>query len=547
MEHTPHSRTRADADSGGPLHAASLDKHNFAQATMLMQQGHLQEAQAIYQDLLQKHPDNFECTRRLGWIALQNGDYARAVDYGCRAIEIDPQSAPAHIDLGAAMYNLGHYEASLECLDLAIARDDTAAQAHNNRALALKALGKTEAALASVQKALALDADQAQAWLNLGTLQRQLDQHEDALASYDRALALQPTYAQAHLNRGNVLQDLGRLEAALAQFDRALALEPGIAQANWNKAIALLLGGNYSAAWPLYEWRWVNHQPSAPTRHERLPVWDGSAPLAGKTLLVQSEQGLGDTIQFCRYIRLLAAQGAHVVFEVDPALVKVMEAVEGVSQVALKSAPGQAPTIAADYQVLLMSLPLCFKTTVDTIPAPAKYLKAAPEHLNRWRQRLGHRRGKRIGLVWRGNPQHQNDAKRSIPLDQLLACLPPEFEYVSLQFRPNVQEQQALAAHGVLQTGDEVSDFADTAAICEQLDLVISVDTSVAHLSGALGVPCWVLLVFSPDWRWLLQRKDCVWYPKTRVYRQPQPGRWDVVMQEVTHDLLRPTASAAGL
>ena len=529
---------------GGLQPALALEQHLFDQAASLLQQGQLEQAQSLYVELLQRHPAHFDCLQRLGWIAAQSKDYALAVDYGCRAIEAKPQSALAYLDVGSAMFGLGQYQASIECLDLAISLDAKCAQAYNNRGLALKALKQPQAAEASFQTAIALDPSQAQAWLNLGTLARQLDRHEEALASYDQAIALQPGYAQAYFNRGNVLQDLGRLDEAIAHFDQALVLEPSMADVHWNKAVCLLLGGHYAAAWPLYEWRWVNHQATAASPVDSLPVWDGRQSLAGKTLLVQSEQGLGDTIQFCRYIPLLAAQGAKVVFEVDPPLEALMQTIEGVGATVLKGAPSAARA-AADYRVLLMSLPLHFGTTLDTIPNPEKYLDVPPAQIHRWGQRLGTRRNKRIGLVWRGSPNHQNDDKRSIPVETLLAALPPGFDYVSLQFKPSAQEQHMLAAHGVLVVADDLNDFADTAALCAQLDLVISVDTSVAHLSGALGVPCWVLVAHSPDWRWLLGRKDCVWYRKTHIYRQPQAGRWDSVLQEVAHDLRLPSAFAA--
>jgi len=541
MEQAP----RDAPDQGGLQPALTLEQHLFERAESFLQQGQLQHAQTMYSELLQSHPAHFDCLQRLGWIAAQSKDYALAVDYGCRAIEAKPQSALAYLDVGSAMFGLGQYQASLECLDAAISLDAKCAQAYNNRGLALKALKQPQAAEANFHKAIALDPTLAQAWLNLGTLERQLDRHEEALASYDQAIALQPGYAQAYFNRGNVLQDLGRLDEAIAHFDQALVLEPSMADVHWNKAVCLLMGGHYALAWPLYEWRWVNHQATAASPVDSLPVWDGSQSLAGKILLLQSEQGLGDTIQFCRYIPFLAAQGAKVVFEVDPPLAVLMKTVEGVGAIVLKGAPSDATKAAADYRVLLMSLPLHFGTTLNTIPSPEKYLGAPPAQLHRWSKRLEAMRNKRIGLVWRGSPNHQNDEKRSIPIETLLAALPTGFDYVSLQYQPSAQEQHVLAAHGILQVADDLSDFADTAALCTQLDLVISVDTSVAHLSGALGVPCWVLVAHSPDWRWLLGRKDCVWYRKTQIYRQPQAGRWDLALQEVAHDLQFPSALAA--
>ena len=468
-------------------------------------------------------------------IAVETGRHADAVTLCCQALEINPASAEAYIDMGSAMLGLGQAQAALECIDAAIRLDGTATQAHNNRGLALKALGRLQDAEACYRQAIALDAGSKEAWLNLGVVQRQLNHHDAALASYAQAIALQADYARAYVNKGLVLHDLGRLAEAIAQFDTALRIQPGMGEAYWNKALALLTLGDYRAAWPLYEWRWINHSAAPPSAHTTPPLWDGSAPLSGKRILVQCEQGLGDAIQFCRYLPLLADLGAEVIFEVYAPLVGLMQSLAGVAKVI----PHNTPCDPVDYRVLLMSLPMAFETTVSTVPVSERYLIAPPDALRQWAARLGQRQGMRVGLVWRGSPNHQDDRKRSLSLDQLLAHLPPDFDYVSLQFQPNAGEQATLAQHGVIDPAADMVDFSDTAAICAQLDLVISVDTSVAHLSGALGIPCWILVTHSADWRWLLDRSDCVWYPKTRIYRQLEAGNWDSALQAVARDLRR--------
>lgn len=514
------------------------DDQRFSEATHLLRQGELPAAQALFEDLLRRHPNHFDCVRRLAWIAVQRGHYAQAVRLCCQALEINPLSAQTYTDMGTAMLGLGQAKAALECLDSALRLDDHSAQIHNNRGLALKALGRVQEAEASYRRALALDTDFRDAWLNLGVAQRQLDQHVAALESYARAIALQPDYAKAHVNRGIVLHDLARLDEAIAAFDQALALQPGMGEAIWNKSLALLTRGDYSAAWPLYEWRWVNHSATPTASDPALPLWDGSASLAGKRIVVQCEQGLGDTIQFARYLALLAELGAHVVFEVYQPLVVLMQSLPGVAEIIGHNSPYPR----ADYRVLLMSLALHFQTTLANLPAPERYLTPPPAAARFWATRLeSGRQSMRIGLVWRGSPSHQNDSKRSIPLEELLTQLPAGadagIDYISLQFQPSVSEQRLLAQYGVLETADAVADFSDTAALCAQLDLVICVDTSVAHLSGALGVPCWVLVTHHPDWRWLLNRADCVWYPKTRVYRQQAAGDWNSVLHLVVQDL----------
>ncbi len=520
------------------------DEQQFSEATRLLTRGDLPAAQALFEALLQRHPAHFDCLRRLAWIAVQRSDFSEAVTLCCRALEVKPSSAEVYIDMGSAMLGLGQAPAAVECLDAALGIDGQSAQAHNNRGLALKALGRTDEAMAAYRQALVLDASNRDAWLNLGVVQRQLDQHAAALESYAQAIVLQPDYAKAYVNRGIVLHDLGRLDEAIAAFDQALALQPAMGEAAWNKSLALLTLGDYGAAWPLYEWRWVNHSTTPPAADSAVPLWDGAAPLAGKRILVQCEQGLGDCIQFARYLPLLADQGAHVVFAVYAALAGVMQTLRGVAEIV----PHTGPHPQTDYRVLLMSLPLLFKTTLATIPAPARYLQVPPSALQQWAMPLGANSRMRVGLVWRGSPSHQNDHKRSIPLAQLMALLPSgrdaDVDYVSLQYQPSATEQAVLTQHGVVQMAKAVADFSDTTAICAQLDLLISVDTSVAHLGGALGVPCWVLVTHSADWRWLLNRSDCVWYPATRVYRQEQAGNWDSVLQKVAQDLRAAGASA---
>jgi tetratricopeptide (TPR) repeat protein len=511
------------------------DDHEFSEATRLLTRGDLAQAQAIFEDLLRRHPNHFDCVRRLAMIAVETGRHADAVSLCCQALEINPSSAEAYIDMGSAMLGLGQTQAALECLDTAIQLDGTTSQAHNNRGLALKALGRLHDAEACYRQAIALDAGSKEAWLNLGVVQRQLNHHDAALASYTQAIALQADYARAYVNRGLVLHDMGRLAEAIAQFDMALYIQPGMGEAYWNKALALLTLGDYRAAWPLYEWRWINHSAAPPSPDSTPPLWNGSAPLWGKRILVQCEQGLGDAIQFCRYLPLLADLGAEVIFEVYAPLVGLMQSLAGVAQVI----PHKTLCDAVDYRVLLMSLPMVFETTVTSIPVYERYLSAPPDASRKWSDRLGDRQRKRVGLVWRGSPNHQDDRKRSLALDQLLAHLPPGFDYVSLQYQPSVSEQATLAQHGVIDPATDMVDFSDTAAICAQLDLVISVDTSVAHLSGALGIPCWILVTHNADWRWLMGRSDCVWYPKTRIHRQFEAGNWDSALEAVASDLRR--------
>lgn len=383
-----------------------------------------------------------------------------------------------------------------------------------------------------IGRAIAIRADIAEFHSNLGLTLHRLNRLDDALKSFDRAIALKPDYAEAHANRGITLKELLRLDEAVASYDRAIAIKPDYAQAYVCKALALLLQGQFAQGLQLYEWRRKPGQ--ARDRQFRQPLWLGAEPIAGKTILLHGEQGLGDVIQFCRYAALVADQDARVILEVKQPLAGLLGQLAGPSRVIVKGSA--LPPF--DYHCPLMSLPLAFKTTLDTIPARRKYLSADPDKVRRWADRLGEKNQPRVGLAWSGSSGHVHDHNRSIALAALLPHLPAGCRYVSLQKELRVSDRKTLASRpDILHPGDELQDFADTAGLCELMDVVISVDTSVAHLSGALGVRTWVLLPFSPDWRWLLSREDSPWYTGMRLYRQARIDRWDDVLARISADL----------
>ena len=322
-----------------------------------------------------------------------------------------------------------------------------------------------------------------------------------------------------------------------------LALKPGYAEACWNKSLALLVTGDFKPGWELYEWRWKAE--TLTTVYERLfsqPLWLGKDPLAGKTILLHSEQGMGDTIQFCRYARLVAGLGARVILEIDASLVGLFQNLEGADLVIARGTP--LPPF--DCHCPLMSLPLAFRTDLETIPAAVPYLEVGKDRLAKWGARLGEKRAPRVGLVWSGRVLHKNDHNRSLGLAELISHLPAGCQYLSLQKEIRDMDRPVLASHGgILHFEDELVDFGDTAALCELMDVVVSVDTSVAHLAGALGRPVWILLPYMPDWRWLLDRADSPWYPSARLYRQERTGEWSGVLERVQADLLALAALAS--
>ena len=451
-------------------------------------------------------------------------------------------SAPAQFDalyaeaIGAA--GSRDFSRAIGLYDRAIALDPSRAEAYYKRGNALKDIGRPDDAIASYDQAIARKPDYAHAYCNRGVVQQGLGLTEAAFSSYDTAIALDATDAIAHCNRALLLQECFRWEEAILSYDRAIAIDPRFSDAHYNRSLTCLLLGDFAGGWRGFEWRWENALPlsiGAP-RHFRQPLWLGAESVAGRNLLLYSEQGLGDTLQFCRYAALCRALGATVILEVQPPLLDLLAGLEGVSRLLAAGSP--LPPF--DYQCPLMSLPLAFKTTVDTVPAAPRYLHADPDRVARWRARLGERKRPRVGLAWSGNPRNTVDRRRSIPLAEWAARLPPEFEYHCLQREVRDEDRETLdSSPTIFSYDDEWLDFANTAALCECMDVVLSVDTSIAHLAGALGSRTWVLLPQPPDWRWMLERPDSPWYPTMTLYRQQSAGEWDDVFLRVAADLRR--------
>lgn len=385
-----------------------------------------------------------------------------------------------------------------------------------------------------IGKAIQINPKVAGFYSNRGNALKDLQRYEEAVASYDKAVGLKPDFAEVHYNRGIVLQELGRLAPALSSYQKAIAARPDYAEAYWNRALVLLLSGDFAKGWKEYEWRFKREKNYIEKRVFAQPLWLGKESLQDKTILLYSEQGLGDAIQFGRYAKLVADLGAKVILEVKDPLLGIMGTLDGVDTLVEKGTA--LPSF--NYHCPLLSLPLAFNTRLDSIPAPSRYLSSDRDRVAKWQAKLGEKQAPRIGLVWSGNAQHINDTRRSVRLADLIGGLTTACEYVSLQKEVRDGDMQFLKSHAeVRHFGDELSDFGDTAALCDLMDIVISVDTSVAHLSGALGRPTWIMLPFSPDWRWLTERDDTPWYQSARLYRQEKIGDWARVFARLNADL----------
>jgi tetratricopeptide (TPR) repeat protein len=466
-----------------------------------------------------------------------------------RAIALRPDYAEALCNRGNVLKDLKRPEAALASYERAIALAPDYAEAYFNRGHVLKDLRRLEASLASYNEAIALKPDYADAYCNRGNVLRDLKQLGAALISYEQALAIKGEYAEAYCNRGLVLAELDRIEMAMESYDRAIALKPDYAQARFNRACALLLRGDFAKGWADYEWRWRIADSAFSEQRSRYPQtpWPDRGSIAGKRVLLYGEQGLGDTIQFCRYATLVAELGAHVILQVPRPLRRLLASVRGVSQVM----PLEDLPPACDYYCPLMSLPLAFKTALSSIPADVPYLAPDREAVHYWKVKLGVKRSLRVGLVWSGGfrlnqPETWSvNFRRNIPLSKLAALKHPQIEFYTLQKgQPAEGELAELIASSwkgpeLIDHVGLLHDFSDTAALIENLDLVVGVDTSTVHVAGALGKPVWILNRFDTCWRWLVDRSDSPWYPTARLYRQRGAGDWDGVVERVRSDLLQ--------
>jgi hypothetical protein len=348
-------------------------------------------------------------------------------------------------------------------------------------------------------------------------------------------VALNPRYAEGYINRGITLLDLMQPEEALANFSKAISIQPEFVDAQWNHSLCLLLLGRFEQGWRAYEWR-KKRPGSSSARSYPQPLWLGEDNLAGKTVFLHWEQGLGDTIQICRYAPLLEARGAAVIMSVQSSLVGLMKQLSPTIRII---GSNEVPE-HFDFYGPLMSLPLAFRTTIENIPAKPRYLAAHDERRTLWSERLPSKGRPRIGLVWSGSTIHRNDHNRSIELRQFLPMLIGGAEWLCLQKEIRDSDLPALRTDGrIAVLADQLNDFSDTAALIERMDLVVTIDTSVAHLAGALGRPVWILLPHNPDWRWLLERPDSPWYPSARLFRQREPCNWATVIAEVKSELQR--------
>ena len=468
------------------------------QAIALQQAGDLANAEDLYLAVLAQSPHHFDALHMMGAIYLQRYEPEQALPWLQKALAVHEADDALHLHLSLAYLSQKQWP-----------------QAHTH-----------------VLRSLSLNPNKAQTWVHCGAIEVAMGEVNKGLASMGNAVALEPLNADAQYRYALALGDQFHFQEALAALDRTLALQPDFANARWNRAFLALMPGRYEEGWADYEWRWRADLKMAKIQTNQ-PEWDGKTSLVGKTLFLLCEQGLGDTLQFCRYVPLLCAAGAKVLMGVQTELEGLLRTLPGSPQVLR-----WGETIPHfDLTCPIMSLPRMFETTLTTIPAQVPYLWANADKRAAWHARLGPRTRPRWGLAWSGDPKHGNDAKRSIALAEWLPHLRADIEWISLQPKVRERDQPVLAQSPIRPLGAELQSFEDTAALCAELDGVMCVDTSVAHLAGALGRPLKVLVPRYPDWRWLLDRDDSPWYPSATIYRVGADGAWSTVIAQAMASL----------
>ncbi|KAA0570571.1 tetratricopeptide repeat protein [Azospirillum sp. Sh1] len=513
----------------------------FATALGFQQSGQTGEAARLYGEIVAADPLFAPAVNNLGLLRANAGHDMEAVALFRRALSLSPDLLNGWNNLGALLVRLGRPEEAVRAYRAAIRLKPDQPAALNEMGIQLERLKRPEEACDAFARAAALAPGDAEIANNHGAMLRMAHRLDEAAARFRRAIALNPHYAGAYSNLGSTVKDKGAFWEALLAFRRATRLDPNFAGAHWNESLVRLLLGDFVQGWRGYEWRWKHGRLPSPQRSFVQPRWDGS-PLQGRRLLVYWEQGFGDVLQFVRYLPLLAqaagSDGQPVYLECQGPLMPVLRSLSGTIVVETGK-----PLPDFDVQIPVLSLPALFGTRLETVPSRVPYLSAEPDLTARWGERLKEvaKDGGRlkVGIVWAGAPTHGNDRNRSIglaPFARLAAI--PGVSLVSIQKGPT--EGQAANPPGgfpLLNLSPDIKDFADTAAIMAGLDLVVCVDTSVAHLAGALGVPVWVLVPFAPDWRWMLDRDDSPWYPTMRLFRQDRPGSWDGAMNRLEHAL----------
>jgi tetratricopeptide (TPR) repeat protein len=508
---------------------------NIDEATRSAQEhyraGDVQKAAGLYAEIARVQPDHPDSLFMLGIINAQTGNLNAAAEYFRKLLAIHPAHTGAYYNLGNVYRDQGQFNEAFKCYQKTIQLKPGHAEAYINIGIIFRMQGRFDEEAACYQKAIQLDPRSAAAFFNLGHYFFEKEQFDKALACYEKVALLNPGSPHPYMNMGLVLTIKGLYDQAIAAYENAVQIEPENSEAHWNLANVLLLTGHFRRGWKEYVWLWKTNDYMKRRREFSQPSWNGSE-IKGRTILLYAEYGFGDTIQFIRYAPLVAQRGATVIVECQRELASLLQNAGGTQKVIPRGE--QLPEF--DTHCSLMMLPVLFNTAVGDIPHKVPYLASNPALAEKWRERIRHDNAKfKIGLVWSGVSARRKfcSLETFAPLAQF-----PGISFYSLQKGEEVKEANHPPKEiQIYDYAEEMDDFSDTAALIENLDLVISIDTSVAHLAGALAKPVWTLLPFVPDWRWLLERDDSPWYPTMRLFRQPTSGDWGSVIARIADAL----------
>jgi tetratricopeptide (TPR) repeat protein len=497
----------------------------------LFQKGETDQAIALYRVVLAAHPMMAEYHNNLGNGLRKKGMIQEAAASYQQAISLQSNSPDAYGNLGTLLHEHGQIKNAIPLLQQAVSLLPSSPAMLYNLGNALRDDGQLNESIECYQRCLGLRSTMVDVLNNLGNVLKVVGRVDEAIACYERILGIDPNHILARNNLGSALQQVGKFDEAERCYTDALKLNPDYAPFHWNLGLVLLTQGKFIEGWPHYAWRRRVDQFQFSRAPHSQPVWDGST-LAGKRILIHAEQGLGDTIQFARYLPMVAQRGGKIILECQKPLFTLLQSVPGIEQMISV----EDPSPQCDVQAPLIDLPMIFQTTLETVPATIPYLSPPTEAVAQWKQRIGSDHHLKVGLIWMGRSAHYNDRNRSLPLSALF----PLASVSGVSFHCLQKDRDGFADFGPLQMKDwaaELTDFKQTAALLENLDLLITVDTAAAHLAGAMGKPAWLLLPFSPDWRWMLGREDSPWYPSMRLFRQPRTGDWQTPIARVVDSL----------
>jgi hypothetical protein len=486
-----------------------------------LQLGKFKEGCKLLEKSLQLDPKQTMVFYNLGKAYQNQGQFNESIKAYKKVLDIEPNFTEAYNSLGVSLYSVGKFPEALEYFDHMITASPNDPTGYNGRGICLYALSQYEESLLSLNKALTINKNFPELFNNIGLTLHKLNKFNSAIEHFNQAIQINPNYADAFSNRGLTLQAIKKTAEAKNDFDRCLEIDSKHSDAYWNKALIKIQLGEYEEGWELYEWRWKSFSKKW-ARHYKEPLWLGDESLEGKSIFIYPEQGYGDFIQFYRFIPKLQALGAKVILEVPAALISLIR--ESTTET-LVIESGQKPP-RFNFQCPIMSLPLAFKTRLESIPSSFPYLKTKPEKLFFWETKLEGRYRPRIGIAWSGSSQHKNDHNRSLKLGTLAPLMSLPFEFYSLQKEVRPDDEEFLKTAPIKDFRNYLQDFSDTAALIELMDIVVTVDTSVAHLAGALNKKVCILLPNNADYRWMLNRKDSPWYPSAQLFRQSDTSDW---------------------